>query len=243
MRYILILMKINSSSDDNEEIKAYFNSIKNFKPLTKEKEKELFFKIKENGDKKARETILQANLKYVVKMAKQYKGCGIPFEDLISEGNIGLIKAMDKFDEKNDVKFYSYGKWWVKASMQEYVKKRTQSEEFEVSSEEMFEPKKLSLSPSLIRRDPFEKGNEKENSQIEENKIIENLLENLNEEEQEIINSTFGLNTEDGKPMTLDILSKKLNLSSERVRQKKEKALRKLRCYALSEYGKINIYK
>ena len=111
--------------DDYEKsTAAYFNLIKKNKPLTKKEEMNLWRNFKENNDLSAREKLIKANLKFVPSVAKQFKGCGLPFADIIEEGNIGLIKAIDRFDPKRDNKVISYAVWWIKKCIMEAIEKR-----------------------------------------------------------------------------------------------------------------------
>ena len=91
-----------------ESLKWYLEYIQRFEPMSKDEERVVMLKAK-NGDKAARELIINSNLRFVVSVAKKYQNQGIALEDLISEGNKGLIKAYDKFDVSKNVKFITYG--------------------------------------------------------------------------------------------------------------------------------------
>ena len=112
----------NSSSrevsryDGDTAIKLYLREIGQVKLLTPQEEIELAARIKK-GDKKAREQMIKANLRLVVKIARDYEGIGLPLLDLISEGNIGLMKAVERFDPKKGGKLSTYGSWWIKQSI------------------------------------------------------------------------------------------------------------------------------
>ncbi|MBM3889349.1 MAG: sigma-70 family RNA polymerase sigma factor [Verrucomicrobia bacterium] len=97
-------------------IKIYLREIGQISLLTRQQEVELAAKIKK-GDKKAREHMIKANLRLVVKIAHDYSGLGLPLLDLISEGNIGLMKAVERFDPKKGGKLSTYASWWIKQSM------------------------------------------------------------------------------------------------------------------------------
>jgi len=97
-------------------LKAYFKDLKNVELLSGEEQTELAIKAK-SGDKNALGKLVESNLRFVVTVAKEYQYSNIPLEDLISEGNIGLIKAVDKFDETKKIKFISYAVWWVRQSI------------------------------------------------------------------------------------------------------------------------------
>lgn len=102
----------------NEEniVSMYFNDINNRPLLSEEEEKDLAVKCS-NGDKKAREQLVDANLRFVVKVAKEYQGMGLSLADLISEGNIGLLNAVDKYEVSKGTRFVSYAIWWIRQSI------------------------------------------------------------------------------------------------------------------------------
>ncbi len=102
--------------DGDSAIKLYLREIGQVKLLTPQEEIVLAAKIKK-GDKKAREQMIKANLRLVVKIARDYEGIGLPLLDLISEGNIGLMKAVERFDPKKGGKLSTYGSWWIKQSI------------------------------------------------------------------------------------------------------------------------------
>lgn len=99
-----------------ENIQSYIKDIKQYKLLTEEQEQQLGRRII-NGDLEAREKMITANLLLVVKIAQTYKNRGLPFEDLVEEGNIGLIKAVERFNPYIGVRFYTYAHFWVKQSI------------------------------------------------------------------------------------------------------------------------------
>jgi RNA polymerase primary sigma factor len=105
-----------SSYDSDTAIKLYLREIGQVKLLTPQEEVELAARIKK-GDKKAREQMIKANLRLVVKIARDYEGLGLPLLDLISEGNIGLMKAVERFDPAKGGKLSTYGAWWIKQSI------------------------------------------------------------------------------------------------------------------------------
>ena len=105
-----------SRYDGDTAIKLYLREIGQVKLLTPQEEIVLAARIKK-GDKKAREQMIKANLRLVVKIARDYEGIGLPLLDLISEGNIGLMKAVERFDPKKGGKLSTYGSWWIKQSI------------------------------------------------------------------------------------------------------------------------------
>ncbi len=114
--------KLIESIDDAKQgiLTKYLKDINKEPILTPEEEKELVSKIAQ-GDQKAREKLLKTHLKFVVSIAKKFTGYGIPLTDLISEGNIGLIKAIEKFDPEKGVRFSTYASWWIKQSIKRAI--------------------------------------------------------------------------------------------------------------------------
>ena len=111
-----LLERERTSYDGDTAIKLYLREIGQVKLLTPQQEIELAALIKK-GDKKARELMIKANLRLVVKIARDYEGIGLPLLDLISEGNIGLMKAVERFDPAKGGKLSTYGSWWIKQSI------------------------------------------------------------------------------------------------------------------------------
>ena len=110
-------------NDFNRTTQLYYDDLKKYKPITKAKEKRLL-KLTRKGNLRAKNELLEANLKFVFDIAKHYSGRGLSMSELISEGNMGLIRAVDKFDEEKDVKFISYAVWWIKQGILEAIKKK-----------------------------------------------------------------------------------------------------------------------
>lgn len=259
---------VNFETDDS--IAKYFKEVRKSVILTPEEEIVLAKRIKQ-GDEKAKEELVNANLKFVVSIAKEYQNQGLPLSDLISEGNYGLIKAANRFDHKRGFRFISYAVWWVKQSIIQSLnenarvvrlpaniinkisKLNKEISKFESDNErepvysEIFNgenqtavmlsfPKAASLN-QFINEDGDElieliPANSVDVDELEiNNKIKEELnrtLDVLDEREKMIIESYFGINT-DCEPMTLEAIGEKYNLTKERIRQIKEKAIRKLR--------------
>ncbi len=111
-----LLERERSPYDGDTAIKLYLREIGQVRLLTPQEEIELAARIKK-GDKKAREQMIKANLRLVVKIARDYEGIGLPLLDLISEGNIGLMKAVERFDPAKGGKLSTYGSWWIKQSI------------------------------------------------------------------------------------------------------------------------------
>ncbi len=257
-------------------LKRYFEEISHEEPLTPEEEIELAAKVKQ-GDSQALDKLLRANLRFVVSVAKKYQNHGLSLEDLINEGNIGLIKAAQRFDETRGFKFISYAVWWIRQTIlqsiseysrlirlplnivgnlnkitritsefeQEYEREPTSEEIEDILVHENIDldvarqltEGTLSIDSPLGRdgsgtlqdilcgQEEYEPGRllTEESFHLE----IKRALRSLDKREARIIRLYFGIDQE--LPMTLDEIGSIMNLTRERVRQVKEKALRKLR--------------
>lgn len=263
------MSKKNVNFDTDESTSKYFKDIRKIKLITQDEEIDLAKKIKA-GDVSAIDKLVTANLKFVVTIAKEYQGKGLPLSDLINEGNFGLIKAASKFDYTKGFRFISYAVWWVKQSIIQSLNENArivrlpanvinkinhlskEINKFENENErkplygelvdknnEIMEmiPNITSMSLNeVINEDGDEfidmlECEEVEDRQVIDAKIkkeIEAVLLNLDEREREIVEAYFGINT-DCEPMTLEAIGEKFSLTKERIRQIKEKAIRKLR--------------
>ena len=221
------------ANDFTETVRVYYDDLKKYKPLTKAKEKRLLKKCKK-GNLKAKNEILEANLRFVFDIAKHYTGRGVPISELISDGNIGLLRAIEKFDESKDVKFISYAVWWIRQAMLESIKRRNAINFVEI---EPNTDNDSSMDKKLIEDDEddvsfnndFSNENDEKSIEVSENQrnIITSLIGTLADRERDIVENYYGIN--DKKELTLTDIGKKYNLSSERVRQIKLNAIRKLR--------------
>jgi len=222
-------------NDFNRTTQVYYNDLKKYKPLTKAKEKRLL-KLSRKGNLKAKNELLEANLKFVFDIAKHYTGRGLSISELISEGNMGLLKAVEKFDEEKDVKFISYAVWWIKQGMLEAIKKKRLITLVEIdpteSNDNIFECKIADSEDETmggVSDIGFSNESEEHKKELSANQreVIGKLLNSLNSREKEIIEHYYGLSNK--RELTLNEIGKKYNLSSERVRQVKLTAIRKLR--------------
>ena len=207
----------------------YFKDIKHTKGLTREKEAELSKKIQE-GDRNALNELVEANLKFVVSMAKKYANSGVPMSDLISEGNLALYKAAEKFDPAMNKKFITYAVWWVRSYMNDCVKQfKGNGEEYSVDDYAMsLAEESDGGSFEDMVNDDFE---EKMTNIQSRGMVIDELVSCLQERELKILSLYFGLYG--NKEMTLKEISDEMNMSSERVRQIVNNSITKLKANAL----------
>lgn len=220
-------------NDFTRTTQIYYEELKKYKPMTKAKEKRLLKKCKK-GNLKAKNEILESNLKFVFDIAKHYTGRGVSISELISDGNMGLLRAIDKFDESKDVKFISYAVWWIRQAMLESIKKKSSISfvdiEPNIDNDSSMDKKLVEDNEDDISvNNNFSNENDERSKEICENQknMIANVISTLSERERDIIENYYGLN--DKKELTLTDIGKKYDLSTERVRQIKLVALRKLR--------------
>lgn len=284
-------LKITKQVTNRETISLdkYLHDISKVAMVTAEEEAELAQRIKE-GDKLALEKLTKANLRFVVSVAKQYQNQGLTLSDLINEGNIGLIKAAQRFDETRGFKFISYAVWWIRQSIMQAIAEqarivrlplnkignitkinRTFSEleqlhEREPSVDEIAEllditasevndslrisgrhisvdaplsddEESSSMLDVMSDKDDFQKPDKDLMIQSLRNEI-ERSFSTLSYREAEVLRMYFGINSK--TPLTLEEIGEQFELTRERVRQIKEKALRKLkhtsRCKLLKQY-------
>ena len=270
-------LKITKSITNRESasLDKYLQEIGKEDLITVEEEVELAQRIRK-GDQRALEKLTRANLRFVVSVAKQYQNQGLSLPDLINEGNLGLIKAAEKFDETRGFKFISYAVWWIRQSILQALAEQSrivrlplnqvgslnkinkafsrfeQEHERRPSLEELAETldlpaekvaDTLRVSGRHISVDaPFVEGEDNslldvlvnDDSPVADKTLIneslstevERALATLTERERDIIRLFFGINCQE---MTLEEIGEKFGLTRERVRQIKEKAIRRLR--------------
>ncbi|MCK9324985.1 MAG: RNA polymerase sigma factor RpoD/SigA [Bacteroidales bacterium] len=270
-------LKITKSITNRESasLDKYLQEIGKEELITVEEEVELAQRIKK-GDQRALEKLTKANLRFVVSVAKQYQNQGLSLPDLINEGNLGLIKAAEKFDETRGFKFISYAVWWIRQSIlqalaeqsrivrlplnqvgslnkinkaysrfeQEHERKPTAEElstELELPADKISDTMRVSGRHISVDA-PFVEGEANslldvlinddspnaDHSLINESlsREIDRALATLTERERDIIKFFFGIGCQE---MTLEEIGEKFGLTRERVRQIKEKAIRRLR--------------
>ena len=274
MRQLKISKQITNR--ESQSLDKYLQEIGRVDLLTPDEEVELAKSIKE-GDQLALEKLTKANLRFVVSVAKQYQNQGLSLGDLINEGNLGLIKAGQRFDETRGFKFISYAVWWIRQSILQALAEQSrivrlplnrvgslnkisktfseleQKFEREPSPDELAEVLDVTTSEvvdtmKISRRHismdaPFVHGEEnslldvlENNSEVKPDfelmndslrREVQRALSTLTQREADVIAFYFGLNGEHS--MTLEEIGENFNLTRERVRQIKEKAIRRLR--------------
>lgn len=225
------------ANDFNTTVQTYYTSLRKYKSISREKEHELFKLIRKNNNQ-AKNEIIESHLKFVFDVAKCYKGKGVPLEDLISEGNIGLAKAINKFDENKGIKFISYAVWWIKQSILECLRKRSNISFNEILEEDS--SNNTNHFDSLENEDYEQEKDKDEKYNITteyddiinelndvKRSFINKLLKKLPYRGQKIIIYYYGLNNE--KERNLEEIGNELGITKERVRQIKEKCLKILR--------------
>ncbi|HUR09784.1 MAG TPA: RNA polymerase sigma factor RpoD/SigA [Flavitalea sp.] len=281
MRQLKITKSITNR--ESQSLEKYLQEIGKVELITPEEEVRLARRIKQ-GDQAALDKLTKANLRFVVSVAKQYQNQGLSLPDLINEGNLGLIKAAQRFDETRGFKFISYAVWWIRQSIlqslaeqsrivrlplnkvgltnriQKAFSKLEQEFEREPSPEELATILELDVdevSATLgigarhISMDtPLAEGEdntlvdvmENPNAERAETNIehtqslkqeIERSLRMLTERQKEVICYFFGIGCD--HPMSLEDIGEKFNLTRERVRQIKDKAITKLRTNSRSK--------
>lgn len=274
MRQLKISKQITNR--ESASLDKYLQEIGKVDLITADQEVELAKKIKE-GDQVALERLTKANLRFVVSVAKQYQNQGLTLGDLINEGNLGLIKAAQRFDETRGFKFISYAVWWIRQSILQALAEQSrivrlplnrvgslnkisktfsmleQKFEREPSPDEMAEVLQLTegevidtlkISGRHISMDaPFANGEENSLLDVLEDeaedtpdnglltdslrKEVQRALSTLTPRESDVVSYYYGLNEQ--QAMTLEEIGERFSLTRERVRQIKEKAIRRLR--------------
>ena len=270
-------LKITKSITNRESaaLEKYLQEISKETMISAEEEVELAQRIRK-GDQKALERLTKANLRFVVSVAKQYQNQGLSLPDLINEGNLGLLKAAERFDETRGFKFISYAVWWIRQSILQAISEQSrivrlplnqvgsvnkinreinrfeQLNERRPSIDEIAEKvdlpqdkidEALNINGHQVSVDaPFVDGEDNslldvmpnsdaplaDNILIDESlrSEIQNALNALNERERNVVEASYGINQPE---LTLEEIGSKFGLTRERVRQIKEKAIRKLR--------------
>lgn len=235
----------NYTNDFDLNAGCYLKEIGVNAPLSREEEGYLSKEWLTKKDINARNKLVEANLKFVANIARNYKGLGLTYSDLIQEGNAGLFKAVDKFDPDKGYKFISYAVNWIKQSILEALNKKNSLKSAELPNEtcdDVIDDKKdltindISLDDVYLDLSDDERRREKDICDV-----AKFLLTGLTSREKYIVCQYNGINEK--KPKTLEEIGNNLGITKERVRQINEKAMKKLRAYALNNSITEDIYK
>ena len=265
------ISKVNSGS-----ISMYLAEIGKFEPLPPQREVELAIRI-QDGDELAMKELVEANLRFVVSVAKKYQGNGLSLADIINEGNMGLIKAAKRFDHTRGFKFISYAVWWIRQSILQALAEQSRlirlplnrvgtitkitraaekleaeverqpkgneiGSQLEMSGDEVLMAMQYSRRHSSLNS-PFQEGEnsslldiieDSESDEPEAQIMMESMseevaaaLETLSDRERTVLEMYFGIDRDSA--MTLNEIGEEFDLTRERVRQIKEKAIQRLR--------------
>ena len=224
------------SFDGTDTLRLYLDDIRRTRPIPREDETALFRLCRE-GNAQARERIIRANMRFVLKVALQYRNSPMPVTDLVNEGCMGLIRAIESYDPSMGLKFISYAVWWIKA----FIVRAIDENELDDEVRQM-----LRMEEAGICIDRPIPGNERSSyaevlpdtstplpdrlAEIEQmERTLRDLINGLPEQEAQVIQSIYGIDR-DG-PMTLREVSEMLEVPHERVRQIRDKAIRHLRAH------------
>lgn len=220
----------------------YLKEISVNSPLSREEETFLSKQWIEKNDIVSRNKLIESNLKFVANVARNYKGMGLSYSDLIQEGNKGLFKAVDRFEPERGNKFISYAVNWIRQSILEALNKRNALKSSELPNETNIEDDVEYHYNDIDVDDIYlDISDDEKRREQDINSIANFLLEILSDRERYIICQYNGINEK--KPKTLEEIGNALGLTKERVRQINEKAMRKLRAYALNNSITDDIYK
>ena len=268
-------IEVGANLESTGALELYLNELRKTPLLSREDEADLFKKLHESDDIEAAKKLVLAHLRFVVHVAKTYRGYGLPLLDLIQEGNVGLMKAVKKFDPSRNIRLLSFAIYWIRAEIHEFVLKNwrivkvattkaqrklffklrskkhstswlTSTETQDIAKELDVKPETVTqmearLSGSDVSFDPYEDDNdpsmylsdhsdpmlklEYDNDSNKEISELNTALSSLDERSKDIIQNRYL--TEER--VTLDELSKKYNVSIERIRQIESKALGNLK--------------
>jgi RNA polymerase primary sigma factor len=266
---------LTRSESDDRSLEIYLKEIRRTDLLTPEEEVELAKRIK-SGDRSALDRLVQANLRFVVSVSRQYTGRGLSLADLINEGNVGLIKAAERFDEERGFRFISYAIWWIRQAILHALSEQTRvvrvpvnrvgkatkieraasgliqdlgreptvdeiAGELKITVKDVVDHRRFVSRTVSLDAPASEEGEstlggllEDEGAASPDRKVLEldlsrdlrRALGKLDGREQKILRDYFGMET--GEGVTLEVIGKDLGLTRERVRQLKERAIRKL---------------
>jgi RNA polymerase primary sigma factor len=267
-------IKKQITNRETESVDKYLREISKYDLIDASEEIELAKRIRK-GDQIAADKLVRSNLRFVISVAKQYQNMGLNFEDLINEGNIGLIKAAHKFDETKGFKFISYAVWWIRQSIMKAIAEKSRvvylplnkinsitkinriaselenelgrepsaleiSEEAEMDIDDVedcmkYSNRHISMDTPINEEgdtlyEIFENNQERPDADLMMDSLksnIQTVLKSLPKRESMILEKHFGLNGE--TPMTLEEIAEMMDLTKERIRQIKQKTLKKIK--------------
>jgi RNA polymerase primary sigma factor len=266
---------LTRTESDDLSLEIYLKEIRRRDLLTPQDEVRLAKRIR-SGDRSALDEMVQANLRFVVSVARQYAGRGLPLADLINEGNVGLIKAAERFDETRGFRFISYAIWWIRQAILQALSEQTRvvripvnragkasridrtaqelvqslgreptveeiAREMEITEDDVVQHQAYTVRPVSLDAPASDEGETTLGSLLEDDaasppdrKVVDldlardlrDALSILDRREQKIVRDYFGMET--GEGITLEQIGKEMGLTRERVRQLKQRAIRKL---------------
>jgi RNA polymerase primary sigma factor len=275
-------------ADDGSSLNLYLKEISKYKTLPIEEEADLAKRIRD-GDRLALDKLVKSNLRFVVSVSRNYQNQGLPLVDLINEGNLGLIRAAKRFDEKKNFRFISYAVWWIRQAILQALAEQSRIVKlplnrvsaihkigmvqsrleqklsripnvYEIAEELRIEPhdvqEAVKIGNSHFSLDaPLQSGDDSklldllpdEHAESPDNGVmnislhseVDTVLETLSEREREVVRLYFGIGEETA--YTLEEIGIRFELTRERVRQIKEKAIKKLK--HSSRTRKLNLFK
>ena len=246
---------------NQDEVSHYLKDIRKIKVMTAERERELSALMQSDSvtDKQKesiKKEIIEGNLRFVITVAKQYQNQGVDFPDLVAEGNLGLIKALNNFDWTKNLRFISYAVWWIKQSIFQSLNEHSRTIRIPVNVVQDLQKEKKRVEKTgdkmgdrfaklpytinlehqineegdtlidLIENKDSMRPDEIFNTSTQLKDGLSNIMNILDEREKQIVEDYYGIS---GTPRTLEDIGSDFSLTKERVRQIKEKALRKLR--------------
>src|SRR5881296_640579 len=246
----------STSHDRSTVLSRYFSEIRSYGLLTRDEEVSLAKRVLK-GDRQSLNDLIESNLSFVAKVASEYRNLGLPFEDLLNEGNLGLIEAAHRFDHRKGTKFITYAIWWIRKAILKALSE--QSNLVRVPNYQMKKVKEVrdverSLRRELGRKPKREEicdhlddkvGREKDSSisdylvdkrsidpedeliKYESNNLVQSAMGFLTEQEQIVITHRFGL--KNNRVLTLKEIGERMGISRERVRQIEAQAKTRLR--------------
>lgn len=204
-------------------------------PLLSREEESRLARRARRGDRAARHRLVSANLRFVVSIARHYQGRGLPMADLVNEGNLGLLRAVERFDETRGVRFVSYAHWWIRRAIVEAVRRESGLPTHEggiarpVSLDEPLGPRGPNTLQEVLADDRHPPP-ERRLVRLAMRHSLEASLLDVPERERDVLRRYFGLDSD--RPESLNAIAADLGITRERARQLKQRGLDRLRAHA-----------